>query len=76
MQDIIGAVDYLHSQKPPVLHRDLKPENVLISNGVLKIADFGWSNLDNDYRNTFCGTPDYLAPEMILGSGHNEKLDV
>ncbi len=61
---------------PPILHRDLKPENVLLSNGQVKLADFGWSNTDNDIRNTFCGTPDYLSPEMIRGTGHNEKLDV
>lgn len=76
MLDIIKAIVYLHAKDPPIIHRDLKPENVLICNGVLKIADFGWSNYDDDIRNTFCGTPDYLSPEMILGTGHNEKLDV
>ena len=76
MTDVIRAFVYLHSFNPPILHRDLKPENVLISNNTLKIADFGWSNVDDDYRNTYCGTPDYLAPEMIRGTGHNEKLDV
>lgn len=54
----------------------MKPENVLIQNDQIKIADFGWSNLNNDFRNTYCGTPDYLSPEMILGTGHDEKLDV
>jgi serine/threonine protein kinase len=76
MTDIIEAVEYLHSKTPPILHRDIKPENILLCENVLKIADFGWSSLDDKTRNTFCGTPDYLSPEMILGTGHNEKLDV
>lgn len=76
MSDIIQAIMYLHSQKPVILHRDIKPENILINNGRCKIADFGWSNIDDEFRNTFCGTPDYLAPEMINGTGHNEKLDI
>lgn len=76
MTDIIRAVYYLHNLSPPIIHRDLKPENVLIADNTLKIADFGWSNVKDDTRNTFCGTPDYLSPEMILGSGHSEKLDI
>ena len=78
MEQIINAISYLHSMTPPILHRDIKPENVLMSGNRLKLCDFGWSNLDkkDDIRNTFCGTPDYLSPEMILGTGHNEKLDV
>lgn len=54
----------------------MKPENVLIRNDQVKIADFGWSNMNDDFRNTYCGTPDYLSPEMILGTGHDEKLDI
>ena len=42
----------------------------------VKLADFGWSNHNEKMRNTYCGTPDYLAPEMITRSTHNEKLDV
>ena len=76
LADVIRAIYYLHSLNPPVLHRDLKPENVLISEDLYKIADFGWSNVNDDSRNTFCGTPDYLAPEMIRGDGHNDRLDV
>ena len=76
MCDIVQAIIYLHSQNPIILHRDIKPENILINNGRCKIADFGWSNVDDEFRNTFCGTPDYLAPEMINGTGHNEKLDI
>ena len=74
--DIVKALVYLHSQKPAIIHRDLKPENILMCDNKCKIADFGWSNITDEFRNTFCGTPDYLAPEMILGSGHDEKLAV
>lgn len=58
------------------MHRDIKPENILIAGDMYKIADFGWSNLNDDLRNTFCGTPEYLSPEMIMGKGHNEKNDI
>lgn len=77
MFDVFKAVAYLHAQDPPIIHRDIKPENILFYGDKLKVADFGWSNMKNNkVRKTFCGTPDYLAPEMILESGHNEKLDV
>ena len=78
MTHIIKAVSYLHEKKPPILHRDLKPENIHIKDKDLKLCDFGWSNVDDKkvIRNTFCGTPEYLSPEMILGTGHNEKVDV
>lgn len=76
MSKVIESVEYLHSLSPPILHRDLKPENILINSKDLKIIDFGWSNVNDDFRNTYCGTPDYLCPEMIMGTGHNEKLDI
>lgn len=78
MSQIASAVAYLHDKTPPILHRDLKPENILMVKDQVKICDFGWSNTDNENEiwNTFCGTPDYLSPEMITGTGHNEKLDV
>lgn len=69
-------MDYLHKQNPPIIHRDIKPENILFCDGHLKIADFGWSNLKDRVRTTFCGTPEYLAPEMMMEKGHTEKLDV
>ena len=51
---------------------------MLDSNGVVKLADFGWSNYfdDDNRRLTYCGTPEYLAPEMIKQSGHDKSLDV
>lgn len=76
MFDAASAVAYLHERSPPIIHRDIKPENLLVCEGTLKMADFGWSNIKDRKRQTYCGTPDYLAPEMIDGSGHNEKLDV
>lgn len=49
------------------MHRDIKPENLLESNGLLKIADFGWSvHAPGDRRKTMCGTLDYLCPEMVF----------
>lgn len=77
MENILQAIDYLHSQSPPILHRDLKPENLLMFDGeTVKLTDFGWSAQNDEIRNTFCGTQEYLAPEMIRGTGHNEKLDI
>jgi serine/threonine protein kinase len=73
---VLKAVHYLHVQHPPIIHRDIKPENILYFKDTLKLADFGWSNMKDRVRTTFCGTPDYLAPEMITESGHSEKLDI
>lgn len=66
----------MHSRDPPIMHRDLKPENLLINEGRLMIADFGCSSLAKDTRTTYCGTPDYVAPEVILGQQQTEKVDI
>lgn len=75
--DVACAVNFMHTQNPPIIHRDIKPENILCFGQTLKLADFGSSNLKNNImKGTLCGTPEYMAPEMILKEGHNEKVDV
>ena len=79
MKDVISATYYLHHMIPPIVHRDIKPENVLLAEGnVAKLTDFGWSNYMEGFykRTTICGTPIYLAPEIINNTGHDEKIDI
>jgi serine/threonine protein kinase len=70
------ALNYCH--KKHIIHRDIKPENLLIGQrGDIKIADFGWSvHSPNTKRNTFCGTLDYLPPEMVEGRQYDASADV
>ena len=79
MKDVISAVYFLHHMHPKIVHRDIKPENVLLDQGmVAKLTDFGWSNyMQGDMkRTTVCGTPVYLAPEIINNQGHDEHVDI
>ena len=79
IKDVAKSVYFLHKMNPPIIHRDIKPENVLMDeNYNIKLTDFGWSNyLDNEEkRSTVCGTPIYLAPEMINRKGHDERVDI
>ena len=79
MKDVISAVYFLHHMKPKILHRDIKPENVLLDEGNhAKLTDFGWSNyMEGEMkRTTICGTPVYLAPEIINKTGHDEHVDI
>ena len=79
MKDLISAIYYLHNMKPTIVHRDIKPENILLDeNSRAYLTDFGWSNYIRNHRirNTVCGTPLYLPPEMVSETGHNEKADI
>ncbi|KAI6469485.1 Serine/threonine-protein kinase ark1 [Pyricularia oryzae] len=70
-----SALRYLHRKH--VMHRDIKPENILVGfYGEIKISDFGWSvHAPSDRRTTFCGTLDYLPPEMIKPRTADKSYD-
>ncbi|XP_047084446.1 CBL-interacting protein kinase 24-like [Lolium rigidum] len=72
-QQLIDAIDYCHSKG--VYHRDLKPENLLLdSRGNLKVSDFGLSTLSQNgvgLLHTTCGTPNYIAPEVLSNDGYD-----
>ena len=71
---IISIFEYLHSKN--IIYRDLKPENILIhKSGYLKLTDFGFAKIVEGRTYTLCGTPEYLAPEIILNKGHGKPVD-
>jgi serine/threonine protein kinase len=75
---VILAIEYVHSLN--VIYRDLKPENILINNdGHIKLADFGLAKEginDKQFAKSFCGSPAYLAPEMLTNKGVGKSSDI
>jgi len=73
---VVSAFEYLHNRG--IIYRDLKPENLLLDKqGYIKMVDFGFSkHIDSGRKTwTFCGTPEYVAPEIILNKGHDRSVD-
>ena len=71
---VIYALEYLHSKN--IVYRNLKPENILINkNGYIKLSDFELVKTIEDRTYTLCGTPGYMAPEIILNKGYGLGVD-
>ncbi|KAF9919124.1 AGC protein kinase Gad8 [Lobosporangium transversale] len=75
--ELLCALECLHGFN--VVYRDLKPENILLDyTGHIALCDFGLCKLgmtETETTNTFCGTPEYLAPELLLGQGYTKTVD-
>jgi len=71
---ICSVFEYLHSKD--IVYRDLKPENIMIADdGYLKLIDYGFAKVVKKRTYTICGTPEYIAPEILLNSGHSKPVD-
>lgn len=78
MKEILSGVSYLHAHK--IIHRDLKLGNLFLGDGMhVKIGDFGLATrieYNGEKKKTLCGTPNYIAPEILTKKGHSFEVDV
>lgn len=71
---IVLALEYIH--KMGMVYRDLKPENIMVDHkGFLKMTDFGFCKVLKGRTYTLCGTPEYIAPEIVLNKGYGQSVD-
>ena len=71
---VVSIFEYLQSLE--VVYRDLKPENIMIgTDGYLQMIDFGFAKVITKRTYTICGTPEYIAPEILLNQGHGKAVD-
>ena len=72
---VVNAIYFLH--KNDLIHRDIKPENILLFDDCVKLCDFGWcTRLDGGNRGTFCGTAEYMSPEMVNKEEYSKDIDI
>ena len=73
---VVNAIYFLHQND--LIHRDIKPENLLLyENDNIKLCDFGWCvGLNGGQRGTFCGTTEYMAPEMVCQQVYSKEIDI
>jgi calcium/calmodulin-dependent protein kinase I len=79
IRPLVDALRYCHQLG--IIHRDLKPENILYQSeedsSIIKITDFGLARfVQNELATTACGTPNYVAPEIIAGQGYGKEVDI
>lgn len=71
---VVSIFESMHSYD--IVYRDLKPENVLLnSDGYIKLSDLGFAKIVKGRTYTVCGTPNYMAPEVLLSKGHGKAVD-
>ena len=71
---VVSMFEYLQSKE--IVYRDLKPENIMINaDGYLNMIDFGFAKVVTKRTYTICGTPEYIAPEILLNQGHGKAVD-
>lgn len=78
MRQILSGVNYLHQNR--IIHRDLKLGNLFLNDELhVKIGDFGLATkieFDGERKKTICGTPNYIAPEILMKQGHSYEVDI